>query len=101
MATDAKPVPTETLGLAPESRGPLAPSGLGGSAVRPVNSTPRLRNGNLSHWQALSNLPRGWAEELDRKWQYLRNQESFLHSPVNTILRLIFWRAKSFLRSPA
>jgi len=82
MATDAKAVRGDTVGPAQEAHGPVASSSDGGV-------------------QAQSNPPRGWAEEFERKWQYLRTQESFLHSPVNTILRLIFWRAKSFLRFPA
>jgi len=82
MATDAKAVRGDTVGPAQEAHGPVASSSDGGV-------------------QAQSNPPRGWAEEFERKWQYLRTQESFLHSPVNTILRLIFWRAKSFFRLPA
>jgi FkbM family methyltransferase len=81
MATDAKTVRPDTVGRA--------------------DSAFRLSSGDLTHLHAPPSLPRGWAKEIERKWQYLKNQESFLHSPVNTILRLISWRAKSLLRSPA
>ena len=69
-------------------------------AVAPIDSASYLSSKDLTHLHAPPSLPRGWAQELGRKWQYLRNQEGFLHSPVNTILRLISWRARSLLRSP-
>jgi len=81
MATDARTVRADTVG--------------------PADPAVHLSSGDLSHLHAPPSRLRGWAQELERKWQYLRNQESFLHSPVNTILRLISWRAKSLLRSPA
>jgi len=101
MNTDAKTNPAATVTLAGKPRGPLASSGLGVSPAFRVNSMLGSADGNSWPLQALPKLPRLWAQEFQRKWLYLRNQEAFRHSPFSTILRLISWRVKCLLRSPA
>src|SRR6266850_416596 len=101
MNTDANTNPAATVTLAGKPRGPLASSGLGVSPAFRVNSMLGSSDGNSWPLQALPKLPRLWAQEFQRKWLYLRNQEAFRHSPFSTILRLIFWWVKCLLRSPA
>jgi FkbM family methyltransferase len=101
MATDAKTNPGATVGLAQQPREPLAASSLGDPSALPVHSTHGLGNGELWHLQELPRLLRLWAQQFERKWLYLRDQDAFRHSPLSTILRLISWRVKCLLRSPA
>jgi len=101
MATDAKTNPGATVGLAQQPREPVAASSLGDPSALPVHSTHGLGNGELWHLQELPRLLRLWAQQFERKWLYLRDQDAFRHSPLSTILRLISWRVKCLLRSPA
>ena len=101
MATEAKTNPAATVGVAHEARGPLAPSSLCVSTALRVNATPGLGNPDSWHLQAVPKLPHLWAQEFQRKWLYLWNQDGFRHSPLKTILRLISWRIKCLLRLPA
>jgi FkbM family methyltransferase len=103
MATDAKNSPAATVGLAQELGEPLAPSCLAPATAVSADSAPGFGNGDNQHLQELPKSPSLWAlaQAFKGKWHYLWNQEGFCDSPLRTILRLINWRVKCLLRSPA
>jgi FkbM family methyltransferase len=101
MNTDAKTNPAATVALAQEPRGPLASSSPCVSSAFRVNSTAGSSSGDLEHLHVLPKLPRFLAQEFQRKWLYLWNQDGFRHSPLKIIHRLIAWRVKCLLRSSA
>lgn len=98
MNTDAKTYPAATVALTQEPRGPLASSSRCVSSAFRVNSTAGSSDGDSGHLQALQKLPRFWAQEFQRQWLYLWNQDGFRHSPLKTVLRLISWRVRCLLR---
>jgi FkbM family methyltransferase len=101
MNIDAKTNSAAAGALARESRRPLASPSPSVSQAFPFNSTPGSGNGNLGDLQGLPKFPRFWAQEFQRKWLYLWNQDGFRHSPLKTILRLISWRIKCLLHLSA
>jgi FkbM family methyltransferase len=101
MAIDAKTNPVANVGQAQEACDLLASSSPGTVSALSVDSMPGLVIGYLRYLQKLRRRVRLWAQEFERKLLYLRDQESFRHSPLSTILRLIFWRVKCLLHSPA